>query len=293
MKQPLRWFIAVLLLVIAVFSAMWWVNSSRVSREDRVVRTRGSANGLSLVSWNACNFGKSKSAETLVSMARILRDDDIVALQEVSTGDAGAKAVAALSDELNRTGAKWDYIVSDPTIGPGTERFAFLFKTGKVWINRRDCRLAVSLRDVLDREPAIMTFHAGGKTFDVVSFHLCPDERRKGKDPRREVAAIGENPKELLGRPMILVGDFNLGHRDLDGVFERVLGGRHVIEGKTSLKAKSGKRGEYLNKEFDNVYVRGMSVVSSSIDDIVPSEGGLEKTRMLSDHLPVRVVFVP
>lgn len=288
-----RRFVASVLLVIVAVSALWWVNASRVSREGRAVQMPVSANGLSLVSWNACNFGRSKSAVTLASMARILRDADIVAIQEVSTGDAGAQAVAKLSDELNRTGAKWDYVVSDPTVGPGTERFAFLFKPGKVRINRRDCRLAASLRNEMDREPAIMTFYAGDRTFDVVSFHLCPDDRGKGKDPRNEVAAIGRNPKELMGRPMILVGDFNLGHHDLDDVFERVLGGRHLIDGKTSLKAKPGKRGEYLNREFDNVYVRGVSVVSSSVVDIVPKEGGLEKTRVLSDHLPVRVVFVP
>jgi hypothetical protein len=47
--------------------------------------------------------------------ANYLRDYDIIAVQEVVAGYGGVQAVARLSDELNRTGTKWDYIISDPT----------------------------------------------------------------------------------------------------------------------------------------------------------------------------------
>ncbi len=73
------------------------------------------AGGIVLVSWNACNFGKKKSQEVIAKMAQILRVADIVALQEISTSEFGVQAVAKLCDELNRTGAKWDYVVSDAT----------------------------------------------------------------------------------------------------------------------------------------------------------------------------------
>jgi hypothetical protein len=66
-----------------------------------------------LISWNIANFGQSKSDKTIHYIANYL-DYDIIAVQEVVAGYGGVQAVARLSDELNRTGSKWDYIISDP-----------------------------------------------------------------------------------------------------------------------------------------------------------------------------------
>jgi hypothetical protein len=79
------------------------------------------------------NFGQSKSDKTIHYIANYLRDYDIIAVQEVVAGYGGVQAVARLSDELNRTGSKWDYIISDPTSSPyKTERYAFIWKTNKL-----------------------------------------------------------------------------------------------------------------------------------------------------------------
>src|SRR5688572_892465 len=72
---------------------------------------------VKLVSWNIQNFGKSKSDSSISFIANTVRDFDIVAIVEVVAGPGGAQAVARLADELNRKGSKWDYSVSDPTIG--------------------------------------------------------------------------------------------------------------------------------------------------------------------------------
>ena len=73
------------------------------------------------MSWNIANFGKSRSDDQIAFMAGVLRNADIVAVQEVTAGkDAGVQAVAKLADALSRTGAKWDYIVSDPTAPAST-----------------------------------------------------------------------------------------------------------------------------------------------------------------------------
>ncbi len=42
-------------------------------------------------------------------MAAILKNYDVVAIQEVVAGPGGAAAIARLHDALNRTGSKWDY----------------------------------------------------------------------------------------------------------------------------------------------------------------------------------------
>ena len=91
---------------------------------------------FSIVSWNISHFGKTKDASEIKRIAQIVRDFDIIAIQEVVAIDpAGAKAVARLADELNRMGAKWDYRVSNPTNSSSgkTERYAFIWKSKKVF----------------------------------------------------------------------------------------------------------------------------------------------------------------
>src|SRR5690554_4672329 len=96
---------------------------------------------LSLVSWNIQYLGRTKTSEDIYEIANILRDFDIVAIQEVVAKDpAGAQAVAKIADELNRMGYKWDYQISDPTKSPTvyiSERYAYLWKTSKVSLSYR------------------------------------------------------------------------------------------------------------------------------------------------------------
>src|SRR5690625_3633586 len=116
---------------------------------------------LTLVSWNIQHLGRSKTDEEIWQMAQILRHFDIVAIQEVVAKDpAGAQAVAKLADELNRTGANWDYQVSNPTISPSvyiSERYAFLWKTSKVTLQHR-AFLDSEREDLFFREPFIAKF---------------------------------------------------------------------------------------------------------------------------------------
>ncbi|MEC3966232.1 hypothetical protein [Flagellimonas halotolerans] len=69
---------------------------------------------IQLVSWNIKDFGRTKNTDELNQIAEIVRDLDILAVQEVVSGNGGAQAVAKLTDLLNRKGAKWDYVINDP-----------------------------------------------------------------------------------------------------------------------------------------------------------------------------------
>src|SRR6187431_3081885 len=97
---------------------------------------------VKLVSWNIENFGKSKSEAEIQFIANTLKSYYVIAIQEVVAGDGGAQAVGRLSDELNRKGGKWDYVISNPTSSSAykTERYAFIWKTaivkriGKAWL---------------------------------------------------------------------------------------------------------------------------------------------------------------
>ncbi|MBI3632426.1 MAG: hypothetical protein HY225_03190 [Candidatus Vogelbacteria bacterium] len=249
------------------------------------------ASDIVVVSWNACNFGRKKSPEVIVHMAQILRAADIVAIEEVSTSDFGAQAVAKLSDELNRTGAKWDYLVSDATHeSPCKERFAFLWKTARVAAIPHKATLCSGLVNSMVREPASVKFEIDKKIWlMLVSFHLAPT----AKHPEKEVSELPQHRQDFSDGNIVFVGDFNLSHDKLDGAFEQGLGAIHNIEGDTSLRAKD--RGSaarsYLSKAYDNIYTKGrIRVDRSLIVDFVPQCGGLKQARTVSDHLPVAIV---
>jgi hypothetical protein len=62
------------------------------------------------------------------------------------------QAVAKLADELNRTGTKWDYVISEPTSSSAykTERYAFIWKTSKLkigsaWLEKKTMKSTESL----------------------------------------------------------------------------------------------------------------------------------------------------
>lgn len=158
---------------------------------------------IQICSWNLENFGKSKSNSTLTFIANTVKEFDIIAIQEVVAGFGGAQAVAHLADELNRTGAKWDYVISEPTSSSAykTERYAFLWKTAKVkkiaksWLEKK-------YHIEIDREPFYCTFEYENKQFTVVNFHAIT----KNKQPETEIKYFKFLPEEYPSLNLLFVG---------------------------------------------------------------------------------------
>lgn len=252
-----------------------------------------------LMSHNAGNFGKSKSDAVISVMAQIYRDADIVVLLEVSTSNAGAQAVARLADELNRRGSAWDYAISDPTGGSGTERYAFLWKKKRIYLKSvgKKINLFETYRNNMVRIPAKATFHLDfgiddqeENLLEVICAHLAP----LNKQPKNEIELFAEFDSGYFdSENQVFVGDFNLSHRQIDFVLEDELGFNHQIEGKTSLKDKTDKMdGNYYSKEYDNIYTKGfVDVIQAGIIDFVPEVKDLSKAKKISDHLPVFIIF--
>lgn len=160
-----------------------------------------------LISWNVENLGKSKSDLEISFIANTVKDYDIVAIQEVVTGNDGSKTVARLTNELNQKGAKWDYTISNPTSSSSaykTERYAFIWKTseikkiGKAWLEIRH-----NLK--IDREPYFCTFQYGNNQFTVVTFHAIT----KKMQPETEIKFFKLLPDEYPTLNLIFAGDFN------------------------------------------------------------------------------------
>lgn len=241
-----------------------------------------------LLSWNLENFGKSKADSTIVSIAHILKDYDIVALQEVVAGPGGAKAVSRLADELNRSGAKWDYTISNPTQSSTykKERYAFLWKTarvkkvGKAWLEKK-------YEKEIEREPYLCTFEYKGKQFTVVNFHGIT----KKDQPETEIKYFKLLPQEYPVLNLVFLGDFNCPQSH--NVFEplKKMGWKSVFQNqKTSLK-NACKNNNCLASEYDNIFYNTSKLkrVNSGTVLFFKNFVSLKKAKSISDHIPVWV----
>lgn len=245
---------------------------------------------IKLCSWNVENIGKSKSDQDIEFMAKVLRDFDVVALQEVVAGYGGAQAVAKLADALNRKGSKWDYVVSDPTTGSSykTERYAFLWKTniiqlkGSAWLEEK-------YKMAIDREPFYATFKVGTKEFTLANFHAIT----KSKQPETEIKYFKLLPSSYPNLNLIFLGDFNCPQSH--SVFNplRKLGYDSAFRNqKTSLKKKCHKD-NCLASEFDNIWyhTQKITVSCSRVIHFYKKFSTLEQARSISDHIPISITL--
>ena len=243
-----------------------------------------------LLSWNLENFGKSKSDQEIVFIAKTIKDFDIVTIQEVVAGDGGAQAVARLADELNRTGSKWDYRISNPTTSNAykTERYAFLWKTnslklkGEPWLER-------NYHLEIDREPYFATFEIKGKNITIASFHAIT----RSKQPETEIKYFKLLPQEYPTLNLLFTGDFNCPQSH--SVFSplKKMSYAPILENqKTSLKAKC-KEENCLASEYDNMFYKTSSVnyIQSDVILFYKKFISLKEARKISDHIPIWFEF--
>jgi len=246
-------------------------------------------NDFNLISWNIQDFGKTKSSEELDQIAEIIREADIVAIQEVVAGYGGAQAVAKLTDILNRKGAQWDYVISDPTNSSKyvTERYAVVWKTKHLKIKNRG-KLIKELDILVDREPFLIDFYIEDKKLTLINFHSRPYD----KNPEAEIKALTQYILNTSSTPLILAGDFNV--NEAKPVFDTFKSKGYtaaVINQKTTLK-KACDGFEYRNHPIDNIfYSNSILKTESGVLDFVRACDNLEKARKLSDHLPVFLRF--
>lgn len=244
---------------------------------------------IMITNFNAYNFGKSKSDAELDFMAKMLRNTSILLIEEVSTDkNFGTQAAGRLMDSLKRTGAKWDYYISDKTTGDGSEKYVTAWNTSKVTFLKPLSGLTVDVESELDREPLKSVFKIKDKKLEIFSFHLVPT----AKNPEREVEIVVSKPTIFSGGNIILAGDFNLSYKKLTP-FEEKLGFRHLIEGKTSIKDQVGPKGEKFANEYDNILIKSTNfeVTSTGILDFTGYFPDLKQAKQISDHLPVYFVL--
>ena len=243
---------------------------------------------LNLISWNIQNFGRSKSESDSVMkyICSKVKSHDIVVIQEVSTSEFGAQAVAKLDGLLDRTGTSWDYVVSDPTTGPGSERYAYLYKKSKVKL--KESGLEKTLQDKLNREPFRAVFIFKKNEYYLFNLHLVPTD----KNPAVEAAHLASLGETYKGKRIIFMGDLNLSQASpgFDGV--KKWAKPTLIGKKTSLKMKEGEAGEKLNMEYDNFFISSNIILKSSdVINFFSEFKELKTARKVSDHCPIYCII--
>jgi len=249
-----------------------------------------------IVSWNIRDFGQSRTAEEIEMIADVLKDADIVALQEVvGKHPGGIKAVARLVDELNRKGNSWDYAISNPTKSPSahiSERYAFLWKKSKFHVAGGDPLLVSELASSIDREPYMIQLadRKCDKVITLLNYHACT--HKKHFPERAEIIRLSNWLVNVPYENVIFMGDMNLVVNDsgFDLLYESNF--KNTLNGeKTSLKKKC-KNGNYLSRAEDNIFYKieeFIKIKSGVIDFIKTSDCTDVKWKWISysDHLPV------
>lgn len=244
----------------------------------------------SFVSWNIQNFGDSKIGAEINFIAETIKQYDVVALQEIVAGPGGSKAVARLHEVLNRSGAKWEYTISDPTtsVGHGSERYAFLWKTSKVkkigsaWLD-------TNYADLIDREPYLCTFEYREKRFTVVNFHAIP----KAKQPETEIKYLQHLPGLYPKLNLVFAGDFNCPQSHSVFIPLQKLGYKSAFtKQKTTLK-KACKTNDCLASEYDNIWysIKKTKLIKAEAIHFYKYFKSLKSAKRVSDHIPVSIEF--
>lgn len=241
---------------------------------------------VQIISWNIANLGKSKTDVEIDFMADLLADADIAVIQEVVAGNGGAQAVARLADALNRRGAKWDYVVSDPTTGDkGVERYAYLWKPKRVKLKGRPW-LEPNTAESIDREPFMARFIWGEKTMLLANLHAVP----KNKYPNIEIEQLKDLPLWYPEDAIVLMGDCNAANSESGGEALVQHGFKDAILGdRTTLKMKPDKEGRVTANAYDHIYYESKEVAigSSGVLNFSSKFSDLKSARLISDHIPV------
>lgn len=297
-------FLSALLVLFVVGCATQPVQPPPTDSQDITAKAKktekAAVSSLRILSWNTKHLGRANF--DYESGALLLKDADVIALQEVNKSQSGEDALNRLAQLLQeKVGQKVCRGISEVPSG-STERYGFLWLNAKVsFVNSngevvKDCPVSALLvavdkthADKIVREPAIATFKINGtnKTVKLASIHLVPTAKR----PQDEVSWLFDALAKHDGT-VIVGGDFNLDstHESVQSATKKH-GFKAAFAGvKTSLKMKARQ----LNEAYDNFFGRNITFDSAKVLNLyeffsVMPQGKVYKD--VSDHSPVAATF--
>lgn len=257
------------------------------------VQHPSSGPSLRIASYNIQTFGKTKASrrEVMVTLAEIVRQFHVVAIQEIRTQDD--YHIPNFVKLINATGRQYDHITG-PRIGNTTvtEQYAFIFDTQVVEADFQSVYTIGDPDNLLHREPLVASFRTRGVhpdeafTFTLVNIHTDPDAVNDEVDAMAEVYRVvrrsGRNEDDI-----IILGDLNTDDRRL-GRLGSIPGVYPLI------------KGVYTNTRqtalYDNIVIHQPSTTEyvgrSGVFDVIRAFNLTEEQAlMVSDHFPVWAEF--
>lgn len=255
-------------------------------------------NQVTIASWNVCNLGANTS---VVTRAEVIRNFDIVALQEVKSPEGLGRLLACVE---TLTGSDWDYVPS-LLVGSGkaVEYYAFIYRTDRVaYVSGSSGTYPEALPTDFSREPFYATFRAGEFDFTLITVHITWSAFGSQRTAEcRRLRSVWDYVQNLdqAEDDLILLGDFNR-DRPTHSAFDQLW-----QVGLTPLLSASGTRttfGRTLagGSWYDNIWIDPTCTTTSELSGQLgagtPSlnsygAGCSECLRGVSDHCPVWATF--
>jgi endonuclease/exonuclease/phosphatase family metal-dependent hydrolase len=252
-------------------------------------------NAILVASFNIQVFGESKMSKPQVVevLARVVRNFDIVAIQEVRA--KSDEILPAFVRAVNADGSRYQHVIG-PREGrtSSKEQYAFVYDSNRIEVDPSSLGVVPDPQGRMHRPPMHARFRTRinpatmAFTFWLVNIHTDPDEV-----PQELDALTGVFQAMQAARPdeddVILLGDLNAGPTEF-GAFRRIPGIGWAVTGMTTNTRRT--------KTYDNLVFawpataeyRGVSGVLDLQSTFgIPLETALE----VSDHNPVWAAFHP
>lgn len=191
------------------------VRSDNVSTDDAAPLAARDTEKIRIASFNLQSFGMAKSRNTAVTeiLARVIREFDIVAVQELCS--SRPEVLRNLLDSINQTGSRYSLLMA-PHLATSTRaaHFAYIFDQTTIQTDRAAAYLVDDPDGLLSRPPLVGWFRVRGLsedeafTFTLVNVDVDPNETRFETQQLESVfynvRDDGRNEDDL-----IMLGDFN------------------------------------------------------------------------------------
>ena len=244
-------------------------------------------------SFNVQVLGRSKSDKVVVMeiLARIARQFDVLAIQEVSGEDSDV--LARLVERINSDGRRYDYVVGR-ALGKSAprEQYAFLFDRESVEIDRNQLYSIEDPKELLACPPLVGFFRVRGPstekafTFTLVNLRMdataAETERTFLDDVFRLVRDDGRQEDDI-----ILLGDFQSDDHQL-GPISEIPGMTISI---TGTPTSTDQRKQLDNLVFDSRTTNEFTGRSGTLNLMRQYNLSLQEALEVSDHLPVWAEF--
>jgi endonuclease/exonuclease/phosphatase family metal-dependent hydrolase len=270
-----------------------------VPREATTATTKGTlpparpGEVLRIASYNIQVFGEAKlaDAKTTAILAQIIRQFDVVAVQEIRAKDANF--VNRFLQQVNAAGVPYDVVIG-PRLGrtDSKEQYAFFYDTTRVELDRVSVYTVKDPDDLLHREPLVAGFRARGVppneafTFTLVDIHTDPDEAARElnalDDVYRAVRDDGRGEDDV-----ILLGDLNADESHL-GQLGTVPYIAYVISGIPTMTHGTKTNDNIL---FDRRATTEFLGSGGVVDVMRQFNLLLDDALKVSDHLPIWAEF--